>query len=127
MIAKEFKQTNNDDKLWMFHRENVDLDFGMGLLKEIGDAKNSKIILITLKTEGNSGCFLLRGGEDEGILSKENIIKIGEELCSMLDGKGSLQGKGGHLFQAKVNKINGIVKAQKMFQKMVQDLQKVVS
>jgi hypothetical protein len=111
----------------MFHRENVDLDFGMGLLKEIGDAKNSKIILITLKTEGNSGCFLLRGGEDEGILSKENIIKIGEELCSMLDGKGSLQGKGGHLFQAKVNKINGIVKAQKMFQKMVHDLQKVVS
>lgn len=115
----------------------------MALLREIGDAvrttttkiigfcllliciaifltiqKKSAIILVTLKTEGTFGYFLLTG--DEKVIPKAKIIEIGEELCKILDGKGSYQK--GNIYQAKVNKINGLVKAQKLAQQLVDKL-----
>lgn len=79
---------------------------------------NSTVILITIKTEGTSGCFLLVG--EEKSISQENIVKLGQELCEILDGKGSLQK--GNVFHGKVNKINALVKAQRAAQKFVNDL-----
>ncbi|XP_021956661.1 alanyl-tRNA editing protein Aarsd1-B [Folsomia candida] len=123
LIATTFKEkyssgVENGNKLWMHHRDFVDLDFGMALLREIGDAKKSAIILVTLKTEGTFGYFLLTG--DEKVIPKAKIIEIGEELCKILDGKGSYQK--GNIYQAKVNKINGLVKAQKLAQQLVDKL-----
>ena len=72
--------------------------------------KDSTTLLITIKTEGTAGYVFLAGGEK--IIEKENLTKIGEEICFLLDGKGSLQRD--NVYQAKVNKINALSKAQKL-------------
>jgi len=117
-VAKEFvnsTSTENSGKLWMYHRDNAELDFGTSLLRELGPAKDSKIILITIKTDGNAGCFLLTGAES--VIQKDALVQAGEQLCSILDGKGSLQR--GNLYQAKVNKMNALAKAQKLAEQLL--------
>jgi alanyl-tRNA synthetase len=77
--------------------------------------QQSRIILITLKTDGNSGQVLLRGGEK--VINSERLLQFGETLCTILDGKGSLRG---NLFQAKVSKMNQIQKALKAAEDFVE-------
>jgi len=80
--------------------------------------QKSSVLLVTLKVDGNSGNFLLTGGEEA--LSKDELVKLGNVLCEALDGKGSLRG---NTFQAKVNKINGVSKAVKLAQEFVKGIQ----
>jgi len=72
--------------------------------------------MVILKTEGNTGHLLLRGGED--VISVELIMCLGQEVCKVLEGKGTLRG---NLFQAKINKVNGFTKALKLANKFVED------
>ena len=65
-----------------------------------------KIVLVSLKTEGNAGQFFLQGGKD--VITSEEVLKIGEKLSEILDGKGAHRGNS---YQAKVARIDRISKA----------------
>ena len=69
-----------------------------------------------LKTEDNFGHLLLRGGEN--VITVELLAKLGDEVCKLLEGKGTLRG---NLYQAKISKVNGFTKALKLANKFVED------
>jgi len=106
--AKNFKNKDDNGDLWHYHRDNVELDFGMAFLRELGDTRES-MVLVTIKTEGSSGCFILRS--PTGVT--DLLAGLGAELCQILEGKGTVRG---NVYQAKVSRINVVNKALKAAQ-----------
>jgi len=51
------------------------------------------------------------------VISSDLLLQLGEKLCELLDGKGSLRG---NVFQAKVNKATGTIKALKLANEFLQ-------
>jgi len=104
--AKTFKNKEDNGDLWHYHRDNVELDFGMAFLRELGDTRES-MVLVTIKIEGSSGCFILRSPTG---VTTDLLAGLGAELCQILDGKGTVRG---NVYQAKVSRINAVNKALK--------------
>lgn len=98
--AEELNASSDPGDFYSLHRnDGVDIDFVNTFLRSI---KIKKLIFffITIADgiDSKSGSLIIQG-------SPEDVAKLGDEICKILDGKGN--GKGNR-YQAKVTKLNKI-------------------
>lgn len=100
--VKKLKEMNPAPKYHVIHKKEGDADFINNFLREMG--KTEIFLFLAVGDDKTGGNIVLYGKEDD-------IAKLGNKICEILDGKGA--GKGNR-FQAKVSKIINVPKAVKL-------------
>lgn len=105
--AEKLKATNPLPKWYSLHRKDgMDTDFNNTFLRHAAEILNGlDLLFLTAGDEnGEKGNMILAGTE-------EVITDLGDQICSLLDGKG--RGKG-QRYQAKVNNLKKLSACEKL-------------
>lgn len=105
--AEKLKAINPLPKWYSLHRKDgMDFDFNNTFLKHAADILNDLALLFLTAGDENGvkGNMVLAGSE-------EVITDLGDQICSLLDGKG--RGKG-QRYQAKVNNLKKLSACEKL-------------